>query len=381
MRSKWLFAPSLMVFIGLSAQAQCTPQKAQAKAGHWIRVTDDFAMADHTFPKAQYPALLRRADKVLDLLEQADPSPTGLEARRYRNIRGNSYSANGPVPFGATALYLSYYCVPDTAQFGNTRGTIRPEAETQTWIYVFFNSLGWLEQEPLSGILHTASGASVMVEPHHSSEFQGTTLYQPMVHKPELTEAIIFTPDGRSPYKPLSREGYLLAREKRYDEMIADVEKEVAHQATYRDQGIASLEKRTTWSADRKAAEKQRYVQAYEAAARGLANRRQQLEGEKAKFAAFLDAMPAEESKQQAIVRDVVTMPGERAPMFVAEGQDSKRLATIDRSLFEASGPRDAVRIAVVYWRWKGDDANKKEMIRQFKERFDFKAVREMVGQ
>ena len=364
--------------LGLLAQAPCTPQQALAKPGHWERAADDLAMADGTFPKSQYPALLRKADRVIELLQQANPSPTGLEAKAYRGIRSNSYAANGPVPFGVNVLYLSYYCVPDTPNYPGIRGKIRPEDETQTWIYIFFNSLGWLEQEKLLSNFNTVSGATILVVPRHVAEFQGYTLYLPKVHTAQYTEAIIMTPDGRSPYKPLSREQYLRAREKLYDGQVAEVEKELAHQAEFRDRGIVSAASRQ-WSAERKAQEKESYIKGYEAAAHGLANRRQQIESNKTKITAALEAMPPDERQLQAVVRDPNALPP-RDPLFASEEQGGKPLATLDRSLFTVSSPRDTVRIAVIYWRWKTDDTNKRELIRQFKERFDFKAVQQMVG-
>ncbi len=379
-QSRYVCTLVLLMASGLAAQTHCTPQQAESKHGEWVHADDDLAMGDRTFSRSQYPALLRKSDRLIELLKQAIPAPTGIQAKAYRSVRGDSYTKDGPVPFGMNSLYLSYYCVPDTPQYGGTRGTIRPEDETGTWIYVSFNSMGWLSQEWISGVLHKPNGAKIFVEPRHAGEFQGTTLYHPTVHNPDLTEAIILTPDGRSPYKPLSREQYILAREDRYDREIADVEKELAHQADYRDQGIASLAKRTGWSEDRKAHEKEIYNKAYASAAAGLANRRRDIASNKAKFAAALNAMTAEERQQRAIVRDIVTMPGDRAPMFVSEEQGGHLLATLEKGAFEASGARDIPRIAVVYWRWQAKDSNKEAMIRQFKERFNFNALRQMLG-
>lgn len=379
--SRYVFALGVLIASGLAAQTPCTPQQAQSRRGEWVRADDDLVMGDKTFPRSQYPVLLRKADRVIELLKQANPTPTGLQAKAYRSVRGDAYTKDGPVPFGMDSLYLGYYCLPDTAQYGAKRGTIHLEDETGTWIYVHFNSLGWLSQEWISGVLHKQSnGAKIFVEPRHAGDFQGTTLYHPTVHPAESTEAIILTPDGRSPYKPLSREQYMLAREERYDRDIADVDKQLAHQAEYRDQGIASLAKRTTWSEERKAHEKELYTKAYATAAAGLANRRREIEGFKAKFAAALNAMSADERQQRAIVRDIITMPGDRAPMFVSEEQGGHMLATLEKSVFEGSGPRDTIRIAVVYWRWSAKDSNKEAMIRQFKERFDFKAIQGMLG-
>jgi hypothetical protein len=146
----------------------------------------------------------------------------------------------------------------------------------------------------------------------------------------------------------------------------------------YRDRGIASVAKRTDWNEERKAHERETWMKGYANASAGLAERRRQIEGDRARIAAALAAMSAEERQQRAVIRELSTMPGDRQPMFVSEEQGGYPLATLDKKVFE--GGRDSVRIVVVYWRWTAKDTNKTEMIRQFKERFNFKAVREMLG-
>jgi hypothetical protein len=40
------------------------------------------------------------------------------------------------------------------------------------------------------------------------------------VHASQATEAVILTPDGGSPYKPLTREGFFLSRERQLENII-----------------------------------------------------------------------------------------------------------------------------------------------------------------
>ena len=60
----------------VSAQQPCTNEMAWTKGGSWAaRSEDDLAMADSTYPKAQYPVALRKADETIALLKKAIPDP------------------------------------------------------------------------------------------------------------------------------------------------------------------------------------------------------------------------------------------------------------------------------------------------------------------
>jgi hypothetical protein len=94
---------------GVSAQQACTDEMAWSKAGSWARSEDDLAMADRSFPKAEYPVALRKADQVVALLRQAIPKLNGIEAKAYRSIRDPSYTKEGALKYGVNALFLGLF--------------------------------------------------------------------------------------------------------------------------------------------------------------------------------------------------------------------------------------------------------------------------------
>jgi hypothetical protein len=126
MRSRLILLALLAGAAGdVPAQQACTDEMAWTKAGSRARSEDDLATADPGFPKTEYPAALRMADRVVALLQQAIPKLNGIEARVYRSIRDRSYTKDGALKYGVNALFLGYYCVPDTPSYPKLRGQIR----------------------------------------------------------------------------------------------------------------------------------------------------------------------------------------------------------------------------------------------------------------
>jgi hypothetical protein len=361
-----------------AAQVPCTDLQARQTPGRWVRGTDDLAMADRSFPKARYPALFAKTDRVIELLEKATPDPPGLEAKVYRTVRGASPVHDGPLPYGVNAAFLGYYCVPAKGYAKDIAGKVRLGDETGTWIYVDFNTLGWLGQMALGSELKTAGGAAILRVPRRGADLNGSTLYLPEVHSNERTEAIVLAADGRSPYKPISRERFLDAREKRYDHELEEVEKRRQELATMRDRDLAALEARKM-PEEKKAEQRERSRKSYEAVQPGLTRRSEQLQSEKAAIIAAREALSPGERGAPAIVKDFRALPP-KGKLFATEAEGGWPLATLDPDLFGANGPREAIKVITVYWRWTERDPAKAALVKQFKERFDFQALKQMLG-
>lgn len=339
---------STVAFGPVSArQAPCAPGAGATLPGAWVPSTygDDTAMADHTIPKADYPELLRRAGALADIIRKAAPDVAGLQASTYRNIRGDSYVANGPERYAATALFLGRYC----AEAGAGRGSIKAEDETGTWIYIFVNELGWLQQQNWGDAFRTPKGTEIYWEPATNGTFKGETLYLPTIHVGQRTEAIVLTRDGKSPYDPVTRETFLLSRERQLDNLIADIRKRLTPASS--PQTVASANKAIADNEARKAA-----------------------------IARVLDAMSPEERQLQAIVVDP-NEPPEKGKLFVSEStRYARRLSTIAGRLFRDAEPRATARVIVVYWRWEDRSPAKVAMIQQFKEKLDVNALKALLG-
>lgn len=300
--------------------------------GSWTQVEDDLAMADPTFPKASYPLLFKKTDRVIDLLKKAIPDPPGIEARVYRTVRGRSYLKDGALMFGVNALFLGYYCVEDTPSYPKIRGTIQKGGETETWIYIDFNSMSWLGSDSmkLGEGFNSPKGGRFHFVPKVGGEIAGLPIYLPDVHKNDRTEAVIIS--SRSPYKPVSKEMFLKAR-------------------------LMQLEPQLVKAA-------------------GAPKYRAELEAQQAALAKALDGLSPEEKQEQAIVRG----PYETKKIFATEAEGGRKIATISGSLFDGQGSRDVIRTIVVYWRWDPKEPAKAAMIERFKKALDFAALKALLG-
>jgi len=326
------------------AQAPCTNEMAWKKPGSWAGgAEDDLAMADPTYPKAEYPAALRKADQVITLLKQAIPKLDGIEAQAYRSIRGPSQTKGGALKYGVNTLFKGYYCVPDTPAYPTLRGQIQLGDETGTWIYIRFNDLLWLTDEKvrLDRDLRAKGGGTLYFFPRQGGEWKGLPLLLPTVQAPRKTEAVIIAPEGRTPYRFITREEFLQARVRQTQEKIDKLP-----QSRDRASVLATLE------------------------------------SERQKLDAAVAALSPEERKAEAIVRNAYAVPGGREKIFTTEEEGGRRVFTVSARFFDPGLPRQAVQFITVYWYWDSgpEDRAKTEIVRQFREGFDLEALRAMLG-
>ena len=367
-----LFGPAIF------SQAPCTNQDAYKTVGSWKQSADFLASADSSFPKAQYPAVLSKAQTVIDLLKQANPKPLGVQPKVYRSIEGNSYIPGGALQFGLQAMLLGYFCVPVTANNPETSGKILLGDETETWIYINFNGLGWLVNDRMSlgKDLPTADGKVMFYSPKKIGDIMGLSLLWPDIHTNRKEEAVIITTDDRSPYKPVTREQFLRAVERFSKKKLKEMRESLQKMDADSESKFAKIDSVTVLTAEQKAQMKSAMTKQM-AQAHGTMPRFITLEEDKiARIEAIIAAMSPDEREAQAIVRDQGAQPEK---LFVTEAQGGQRLVTIDRSLFDPALPRQSIQLIVVYWSWNDKNPAKNEFIRQFKQNFDFDALRQML--
>ena len=325
------------------------------KVGSWAKQgADELVNADPTFPKDQYKPVLAKAQKVIDLLKQANPQPTGIQPRAHRGMSGNSYTPNGAIPFSVTAMYFKYLCLPEIAAYYEpgqpvvprdpTSGTVVAGGETGTSIYVNFNSLAWLVKEDLNlGKNLTVDGKLIFFSPKQIGDLRGLPLVRSDPRAGFRGEAVILTAGGVSPFKPASREQFLAARVRFARKQIEERQLEIQRSGN---------EKLNVFI--------------------------KELETQIASINAYKESLSPNERQVQAIIVDQGAGPEK---LFVPASQDgAHRLVTIDRSLFDPALPRQSVQLIVVYWKWDEKDAVLSELIRQFKQNFDFETLKQMLG-
>ena len=324
---------------GARAQTPCTDAEAFQAPGSLTLDSREQADRNRHFPINPDPAVRKKIDQAILLLKQALPDPKGL-AGKY------SYDIIDPGPkshvlrFWITTAFFDYYCVPANRDYPpGSAGKLRLSDETGTWIYIYFNTLGWLVNEGVSlgKEMRTPKGETIFLFPREDGEWHGHPVLSPQIHG-EASEAILLTAAGRFPFKPVSREEFLQARE--------------AVAQKYLD------EARATAGPD----------------SSGAKFRESQLE----EIRKLHSSIPPEELQTQAVVREWNADPP-RGRIFASEADHGLRLVTVDQTYIDRSLPKSAVQSIVLYWRWNEDVPTKREMIRQFKTNFDVAALEKLL--
>lgn len=81
--------------------------------------------------------------------------------------------------------------------------------------------------------------------------------------------------------------------------------------------------------------------------------------------------------KQEA----VIITPNTRLPYKpVSQSKNGKAVVALDKEFFNPKLPRSAIQFITVYWGWDDKNLVTKEAIREFKQNFDFEALKQMIG-
>lgn len=174
------------------------------KKGRWIKVEDAEVFADKTFPRSQFKLVHARQDSMLKLFKEAVTDLSGVEAKWYRGMRGESYSANGPLPYTLQSIYFTYYCNTNIKK-------IILEDETWNWYHIFVNHYNWFCTK-LGDWDYKGDGKEIMIFklPPKVGTWKGRTLYAPSIPKQNSTRAVVLAHNGKLPWRSLSRKEYLL---------------------------------------------------------------------------------------------------------------------------------------------------------------------------
>ncbi len=364
------------------SQTPCTDADANQKVGSWSKQgQDSLANADPGFPKEQYKPVLAKAQKVIELLKQANPQPIGIQASAYRNISGRSYIPNGALPFGVNVLYYNYLCMPDTPG-DSQRGQIFANGETSTVVRIYFNSLGSVanvEKSSLGKELMTVNNEIIFLSPQKIGELKGLSLlFLTNLDSCCRDEAVVITADNRPAFKPVTRERFLQALETSSRKRIKKLQEDLQKSALEDEKSITKLDSNNLLNPQQKVEIKA-----------GIAKRAKQYEErvpqfikvEEDKIARIESIIARMSSAQRQIQAVIVNQSDSPEKLFVPESEEgSSSLVTIDQSLFNAPLPRETIQFITVHWSWTVKSPAKAELIRQFKQNFDFEALRQMLG-
>ena len=333
LRSVSLLACILTVAPGRSlAQAPCTDEQAREKHGHLTLDHQEQDELDRRTRVKPDPVVLKKIDQAIALLKQALPDfagATGTYSHRIYDPNPNSHVLHFSVQVGL----FTYYCPPLDYAPGK-KGKINVEGETGTWITIDFNSLGWLVEEAssLGKEMSTPDGRAIFELPKEG-EFKGRRLFLPDKYG-TITQVILITAPNHFPFKPVTREEFLQARE--------------SVQQHYLDEARAKVGPNSPAAKER--------------------------EGQLEEIRKLHASMTPAELRSQAVVREWSASPSRRS-LFVTEAERGLRLVSVDRNYIDRTLPRSAVQLITLHWRNNDQDPAKKAAMRQFEDNFDLDAL------
>jgi hypothetical protein len=181
------------------------------------------------------------------------------------------------------------------------------------------------EQSNLGNDLRTPKGEMIFRLPKEG-DFRGHRLFFPDKYG-MVTKVVVLTAPGRFPFKPVSREEFLEAREKSYQ---AYIDKLPNSSASYADE-LEQIKR-------------------------------------------FHATLSPSELAQQAVVKDQNQIPS-RGKVFVNENDGGLRLVTIDRSYIDHSLPSSAVQLITLEWENSGKKPANQAAMPQFENNLDLDAL------
>ncbi len=322
-----------------NAQNPCDKDDARQKIGLWNRGIDDLATADPTLSKDQIASIHKKLDLANAILKRSMPDLAGVDVKAYHSVRGSPYVKNGPFPFGLTAAVFDYECVPITAANEYIRGTIVIGSETGTWLHVYFNSVAGLVP---AGNARLVNGARIYLMPKVEGQVRGLPLLVPQRLDGWRDEEVIITSNGELPFKPVSREAYLLGRQKAAQDEVDKL----------------------TRSANSSPA--------------SIAQRQNEL----ASLTNYLNGLTEQEKQMQAVIKDPNAFPGNRwTKVFVTEAEGGYALVTLSARDFEPASSRTAAKIISVIWTAGPQEPTQQKAVRQIRDDLDVDALRQLLDQ
>jgi hypothetical protein len=331
----------------LRAQAPCTKAQALATEGRWDVKPDATYNADVPLLRRQYPTLAATTDRAIAVLQQAVPSPRGLNVRVHRSVNAGTLTGAGHVHYEVNASLFGWYCVPATGYAPEFAGKVRLSDEASGDITIWFNSSGSLKNERRRmGDLHTPDGQQIFYPMKQLDSLRGEALYELNVFSPFVDRVMVLTVDGANLWRPVTRDELLGARitysQARVDSARSGLLKLRAVPDTSRVMPVA-----------------RRTLRLLESDVQTLVSAR--------------SALSPEERDQPAVVVNPFAPP---ATLFVSAANGGTTLVVFKGGVLKRGRPRTEVGMITIEWSWSPYHPEHVEFMRQFTERLDIAALR-----
>jgi hypothetical protein len=338
------------------------------RAGTWKKESDDLAFPDKTFPKDQYKLVNERVDAMSDLFKEALPQRNGFEPRWSRGMRGNSYMANGALPYSLRTSYFGYYCNTNYKK-------ILLGDETGTWAYVFVNHFNWFCDEVDSWDIH-GDGKKITIYklPPKVGKWKDVTLYEPRAHG-KFSRAVVIGHEGKVPWFTLSQKEYLTGLK-----TLLEAKKKQAldHHDSYEEKAKKSTENILKTSTPEQAEKfKTQQEQNFKANQKGRETT-EKFFSEKLKPIDDYLASNSEETLRKPAILDPRSGIEGFTGTFGDEENGGIKLITIAGKYFNKDLPRHVPQFMILYWRWN-EHPSSLGFKQQFEENFPLERLRAMI--
>ncbi len=338
----WLLLPALLLVPAdrTRAQVPCTDQEALQRSGTFTLDRAEQDDLDRRLEVKSNPQELRNTDRAAELVKQSIAGFRGLDAKYWHDFLHGS-PAGRYRKYSENIAFFDYYCVPMHGYGSEFAGKIRVGDETGTSIKITFNSLGEFVNEFLSlgKDMAAANGRAIFALPKEEGEWQGYRVFAPNLGG-ERSQAIILSLDHRFPFKPVSREQFLLARQKVAQRYLDEARSRVgatSPAAKERERQLTDLQK-------------------------------------------YRASMSPAELQSQAIVIEWSGDPN-RGRVFAKDNHSGNRLVVVDPDFLDKTKPPDSIQLIVLFWRWEEGVLAKREMVERFKQNFDVVALERLLTQ
>ena len=363
----------VLAALGLSGQAaaqQCTKESVAQQRGKWVESGTDLVMASEVISPDRHLAILKRIEPIAAMFREAYPEPRGTTAGGQASIRrvGDEIKS-GPVQYGYTSSYNTWLC-PSTTRRAELAG------ETGNWAYVYVNSLSRLLSE-VAEMQIDGRPTKVWMLARRIGNLRGETLYEL-----QYGRGLVFTRNGRYPWKPVSQKQFLDAltlylkkgaadTNNAIDDTFRDIEKAIEDvrknqdlKKDMRDQIVAQMQQDLARARAKRPDDGKKL-------ARGVA--------EELKYIRDYQARHSEkETAQPAILPGGMGGTSFRGK-FEQESEGGRMLVVVDQDYFRKDLPQEAAQLVTLLWQWEDDSPASAAWRASFERRFPIDRLRTMI--
>ncbi|HSU29538.1 MAG TPA: hypothetical protein VLJ68_14220 [Chitinophagaceae bacterium] len=340
--------------------------------GSWKKVSDANMRADKN--QAQ---MISRIDAISKMYQSAYTDMKGIGAEWYRTMEGSPVVTNGPATYQFNSLYRGWYCNQNLHK-------LMLGGETGTWSLVYFNSFGWLMTSQYDLAWLTIEGETAWLLPKKVGEWKGLTLYDPHASA-SRNYAVLITRNGQLPYKPVTRQQFLLTLKQKIEEEKKgqqDVNQKIqvrsaAEEEAAKQKGLLDIEKNNQpkYVEQRKNSYLKNYKTDEQRKQETIQRTEDYFNGRLKPINDELNNETKDDLQQPAIV---MTNYLSSFKGFTTEEDGGRRMVLINNDYFNKTLPRYIPQMIVLYWSW--DKSGPTQYFKkQLEDNFPVEKLKEMI--